>query len=129
MVGTHTIWLSKEPVGSITVEEKGLYYWFHCTCQLHSEVICRVMISCGGKSSSLGILVPVGKEYQLSKKVPIKDFEAGEPEFWITPRNLSKSKAITVDIYPEEPFRYITKLETAYLSTKQGRTVIAICDI
>ena len=87
------------------------------------------MISCGGKSSSLGILVPVGTEYYLSKKMPVKGFEVGEPEFWITPRNLSKLETLTVDIYPEEPFRYIMKLETAYLSTKQGKPAIVIRDI
>lgn len=128
MEGMHTIWLSKEPVGHVTVERIGLYYGFHCKCQLHSKVICRVMISCGGKSISLGILVPVGKEYQLSRKFPVKEFAVGEPEFWITPKHPTKPEALTVDIYPEEPFQYITKLETAYLSTRQGKTMIAIHD-
>ena len=128
MEGTYRIWLSKDPVGSVTVERQGLYYWFRCKCQLHSKVICRVMVSCGGESSSLGILVPVGEEYLLTKKLPVKEFEAGEPEFWITPRQLAKPQILSVDIYPEEPFRYITKLEKAYLSTKQGKMVIMIPD-
>lgn len=125
MEGTHTIWLSQEPVGTVTIERHGLYYWFYCQCQLSTEVICRVMVGCGGKVENLGILIPVGKQFCLTKKLPIKEFVTGVPEFWITPRHFSH-KEIAVDIYPEEPFHYITKLENAYLQTKQGKAVIVI---
>lgn len=125
MEGTYTIWLSQTAAGTVTIERHGLYYWFYCQCQLTSEVICRVMVSCGGKVENLGILVPAGNQYSLTKKLPIKEFATGIPEFWITPRHLAQQE-IVVDIYPEEPFRYITKLENAYLQNKQGKSVIVI---
>ena len=125
MEGTYTIWLSQTAVGTVTVERHGLYYWFYCQCQLSSEVICRVMVTCGGKVENLGILVPVGKQYSLCKKIPIKEFATGTPEFWIAPRHLAQ-REIAVDIYPEEPFRYIAKLENAYLQSKREKPVIVI---
>lgn len=125
MEGTYMIWLSKEAVGHVSVERLGLYYLFRCQCQLHSQVICRVMVSCGGRTESLGILVPGEKTFHLTKKLPTKEFASGTPEFWITPRHLAK-REVSVDIYPEEPFHYISKLENAYLSRKQGKPVLVI---
>lgn len=125
MEGTYQIWLGKEPVGQASVERQGLYYCFWCRCQLHSEVMYRVNISCGGSTESLGILVPIGRDYGLIKKIPIKNFGPGIPEFWITPKH-AQMQEIWVDIYPEEPFRYIAKLETAYLEKRRGRLGIRV---
>lgn len=127
MEGTYTIWLGQDPVGKVEVQRQGLYYYFYCKCQLYSKVICRVTITCGGKHETLGVLVPVGTEYRLTKKLPIKLFSEAMPEFWITPR-LPRNRDICVDIYPEEPFRHIAKLENAYLCKKQDKLMIAIRD-
>lgn len=124
MEGNYTVWLGREAVGQAIVERQGLYYWFRCRCQLNSEVICRVTVSCGGSHESLGILIPAGKEYVLTKRLPVKLF-SGIPEFWITPKQPQKS-GFYVDIYPEEPFRYIAKLESAYLDKRQGGMGIRI---
>ena len=125
MEGTYTVWLGKEPVGQAAVERDGLYYCFHCRCRLESEVMYRVTVSCGGINESLGILIPVGREYGLTKKIPMKNLPSGIPEFWITPK-LPRRKEIFVDIYPEEPFRYIAKLERAYLEKRRGSLGIRI---
>ena len=125
MEGTYTVWMGKEPVGQATVERQGLYYCFRCRCQLLSEVMCRVTVSCGGINESLGILVPAGKDYCLTKRIPIKSLPLETPEFWIAPK-LPQRKEIFVDIYPEEPFRYIRKLENAYLDRQRGSNVIRI---
>lgn len=127
MVGTYTVWLGKEPVGQAVVERQGLYYHFRCQCQLHSEVMCKVTVSCGGTNENLGILVPIGKNYGLMKKLPVKNFGSGIPEFWITPRQIHR-QGIRVDIYPEEPFRYIAKLEKAYLDNHRDVPQIFIND-
>lgn len=125
MLGTYAVWLGKEKVGQATVERQGLYYCFYCQCQLHSEVMCRVTVSCGGKHESLGILAPAGKQYILTKKLPVKQFGIGIPEFWITPKQ-PQMEGFCVDIYPEEPFQYIAKLEKAYLEQRNGKSVICI---
>ena len=125
MEGTYTICLGKEEVGQVSVERQGLYYYFRCRCRLHSEIMCRVTVSCGGCHENLGILVPAGKEYVLSKKLPVKQFRPGNPEFWITAKQ-PQMREIYIDIYTEEPFRYITKLEKAYLDRRREKTGIRI---
>ena len=125
MEGNYPVSLGKETVGQATVERQGLYYCFHCRCQIRSEVMCRVTVSCGGVHESLGILVPMEKDYYLTKKLPIKLFPGGIPEFWITPRH-TQMHGIRVDVYPEEPLRYIAKLEKAYLDHHSGKPGIRI---
>lgn len=128
MEGTYSVLLGNEPVGQVLVERHGLYYHFRCQCQLHSEVICRITVSCGGKHENLGILVPSGKDYHLTKSLPIKLFSKAVPEFWITPRQAMQQN-LHIDIYPEEPFRYIAKLERAYLDNSNGKPVIVINNV
>lgn len=125
MEGTYSIWLGREEVGQASVERRGLYYYFYCRCRLHSEVMCRVTVSCGGVHENLGILLPVGTEYVLSKKLSVKQFRPGIPEFWITAKQ-PQMREIYIDVYPEEPFRYIAKLEKAYLDKRRGKSCIRL---
>ena len=125
MEGIYTVWLGNEGVGQAVVERCGLYYRFQCRCKLRSNVMCRVSVSCSGVYENLGILVPDGEEYKLSKSLPVKNFPGGQPEFRLQPKPPQRSE-IEIDIYPEEPFRYIAKLEKAYLDRRKGSLVIHI---
>lgn len=125
MDGTYAVFLGREKVGQAVVEKRGLYYQFQCHCKLHSAVMCRVVVSCAGGDENLGILVPDGDDYILSKKLPAKKFSSGRPEFRLEPKQ-SCVHEISVDIYPEEPFRYIAKLEKAYLDKRRGKHAIVI---
>ena len=125
MVGTYSVCLGRETVGQVIVERKGLYYRFCCRCKLHSNVMCRVSVICGSVRENLGILSPLGSDYVLTKEVPVKRFREGIPEFLITPKQ-PQSHELCIDIYPEEPFQYIAKLEKAYLDRREGRMVIRL---
>ena len=125
MDGIYSVWLGNESVGQAVVERCGLYYRFRCRCKLRSNVICRVVVSCAGTNENLGILVPSGKEYILSKSLPVKSFPVGKPEFRLQPKSPQTHK-LEIDIYPEEPFRYIAKLEKAYLDSRRNKLVINI---
>ena len=125
MVGIYPIWFGKEQVGQVDVEQQGLYYHFYCRCRLSSDVMCRVNMSCNAIHASLGILVPVGDDHVLTKRIPIKQFSQGIPEFWITAK-APKMEGIRIDVYPEEPFRYIAKLEKAYLEQHRNKHRICI---
>jgi hypothetical protein len=125
MDGIYTVWLGNENVGQAVVERFGLYYRFQCRCKLQSNVISRVTVSCAGTNESLGILVPSGREYILTKSLPAKKFPGGQPEFRLQPKS-PQIHELEIDIYPEEPFRYIAKLENAYLERRRDKSVIHI---
>ena len=125
MEGTYPICLGNEEVGQAYVERQGLYYHFRCRCQVQSGIICKVTVSCSGEHMNLGTLMPSGKGYVLTKNIPVSQFRSGIPAFWILPKR-PQTQEVYVDIYPEEPFRYISKLENAYLDRRRGRTGIRI---
>ena len=125
MKGTYPVLLGNEVTGEATVERKGLYYEIDCRCRLHSGVVCRVTVEVQGHHENLGILVPDGAYFTLIKKLPVKLFGEGIPEFRIRPKpNLPEG--VFIDVYPEEPFAYIAKLENAYLEVRRGRPGILL---
>lgn len=125
MDGTYGIYIGNDQIGTAHVERQGLYYCFTCRCQLHSSVIYKVTVSCDGHQENLGVLIPQGEGYGLTKKVPVKALGQGRPEFWVSP-TYTAPEGIHVDIYPEEPFRYIARLEQAYLERRRERLTIVI---
>lgn len=129
MEGTYPIMIGKTKVGQAFVERQGLYYCFSCRCELHSEVICRVTLQIGEQEESLGILMPLeGNVFGLCKRLPAKSLKSGMPEFRITPKQ-SLPAGSFIDVYPEEPFGFISRLENAYLEVRRGKTGLVIPEV
>ncbi len=125
MEGTYPILMGREKVGQVQVQRCGLYYSFFCRCHLHSETICKIHVTCGGHHESLGIPAPSGDCFELHRKLPIKKFNRGKPEFWLTPKH-SIEPGMFVEVYPEEPFHYISKLYDAYLEVRRSKPGVVI---
>ena len=73
MEGVFDITLGGRPVGQAVMFRQGLYWHFDCRCRLSGQVICRIAVSCGGKTENLGIPVPQGKEFVLRTRLPLRD--------------------------------------------------------
>ena len=125
MDGTYEIMLGGESVGQAVVRRQGLYYRFSCRCDLSGEVIYRITVTCGGKSESLGIPVPKNGEFYLDTRLAASRFGEGEPKFAAVPRRPDLG-GMFVPISPEEPFRYLHRLENAFLARKDGQVGIVI---
>ena len=125
MDGTYEIMLGGESVGQAVVRRQGLYYRFSCRCDLSGEVIYRITITCGGKSESLGIPVPKNGEFYLDTRLAASRLGEGEPKFAAVPRRPDLG-GMFVPISPEEPFRYLHRLENAFLARKDGQLGIVI---
>ena len=125
MDGTYEIMLGGESVGQAVVRRQGLYYRFSCRCDLSGEVIYRITVTCGGKSESLGIPVPKDGQFQLDTNLAASRLGEGEPKFAAVPRRPDLG-GMFVPISPEEPFRYLHRLENAFLARKDGQVGIVI---
>lgn len=125
MDGTYEIMLGGESVGQAVVRRQGLYYRFSCRCDLSGEVIYRITVTCGGKSESLGIPVPKDGQFHLDTKLAASRLGEGEPKFAAVPRRPDLG-GMFVPISPEEPFRYLHRLENAFLARKDGQLGIVI---
>ena len=125
MEGSYELVFGSKEVGKVEVWKEGLYYRFFCRCRMSGDVVSRVMVSCGGKQESLGVLVPVGDGFGLETRLPAKRLGEGEPVFAVVPNRVANSGKF-VPIKPEEPFSYIERLKDAYLARVEGQVGIVL---
>lgn len=124
MVGTYEVKLEERTVGTVTVAKEGLYYRFSCRCRLSGEVMYRLWLLCGGKELDLGLCVPMGDGFGAEKKLPVKQCP-GTPRFLLRPKQ-TEIRGNFIPLSPEEPFRYIHRLQDAYLERRGERLGIVI---
>lgn len=111
----------EETVGRAQVIRQGLYYKVICRCRLSGGVICRLEVSCNGRTVNLGILVPVENGFGLETRVPVSRLGEGEMTFRVLPRHDALQGRKFVPIKPEEPFAYLSRLKEAFLEEHEGR--------
>lgn len=125
MDGEYDIFMGKEVVGTATVEQQGLYYCFRCRCRISGSVMCRIMVSCNGHHENLGILIPVGDGFGLHTRVAVRKLGKGPFQFRVMPKH-TKREGSFIPVYPEEPFAYLTRLQNAFLETRNGQVGVVI---
>ena len=125
MEGTYDILLGGEKAGQAQVQIQGLYCRFSCRCHLSGEVMYRISVTCGDRTEDLGILVPRDGSFVLDTRIPLKKLGKGTPVFRAVPRHAPLAGRF-IPLSPEEPFSYLSKLENARLTHKNGQTGILI---
>ena len=113
------------PCGKVSVRQQGLYYHVHCRCKVVREDIYRLILTSGDHQENLGILIPEGDSFVLSRKIPAKQFPEGEWLFRIVSKEISASGCF-VPISPDEPFAYISRLKDSFLVYHNGQPGIEI---
>ena len=121
MVGTYEVRLGERAVGSVLVEREGLYYRFSCRCSLSGAVMHRLLLRRGGQETDLGLCVPMAGGFGTEKRISVKQCGTGTPEFILRPKG-ADTRGKFIPLRPEEPFRYIHRLQNAYLE-RRGDTV------
>jgi len=85
----------------------------------------RLSVSCNGHHENLGVLVPVGDMFGLDTKLAVKRLGEGAFQFLVLPKH-PQSQRQFVPIHPEEPFRYITRLQNAFLEVRDGQIGVVV---
>ena len=124
MVGSYGVRLGDSQVGTVTVERQGLYYRFFCRCSLSGQVMYRLWLLCEGGERDLGLCVPVDGGFGTERRLPVKQC-AGTPEFVLRPNRAAPGTKF-IPLSPEEPFRYLHRLENAYLARRGTELGIVI---
>lgn len=125
MEGNYPVAFGQTTVGKVQVQRQGLYWRFTCRCQLSGDVVCRLVVRCGGKQESLGIVVPLDDGFGLDTKVPVKRIGEGKMEFALVPRH-EIAMGTFVPISPEEPFAYIQRLKNAFFERRYGQAGVVL---
>ena len=119
MEGTYEVNKNGQVVGRATVTREGMYYQIRCRCDLNEEGMFRLVIDFEDDRIDLGILVPDGKGFGLQTRINTKTLGQGSPAFSILPRRESIQHTV-IKLCPEEPFRYLSRLEDAFLAKRNG---------
>ena len=125
LTGVYEIWDNGRTVGKATVEKHGLYYRISCRCTLTGAVMHRIVASCGEKRVDLGVCIPMAGQFGLNIQIPCKRIGEGELCFHLLPKHDSLSGQF-VEVYPEEPFAYLSRLKGAFLTQQMGKLGIVI---
>lgn len=121
----YDILLGGQAVGRAWAEKEGLYYRFECRCDLSGETVYRVTVRCGEVTENLGILVPEGGSFVARSRVPVKKLGQGPLEFKAVPRH-TQLEGKFIPLSPEEPFKYLKRLQNAVLRVKNGQVGIVV---
>lgn len=122
----YPVLFGSQEAGKVQILKEGLYCRVICRCQLTGKTVCRLMVQSGDHRENLGVVVPEGDGFGLSRRIPARRLQLENPEFLLVPSHPSKGEDPFYPICPEEPFAYIEKLKDAYLVRKNGQTGICI---
>ena len=120
------IFSEEKEVGEVYVQTRGLYYQFSCVCTPPNSSIHRIILACDETENNLGICVPNGECFTLTKQVPIKNIKEGEWTFYL--RAKDKENNLKVPVTENNPFHMLDKLEMSNLLIENGETFITFKD-
>ena len=122
----YEVFQGEKAVGTVEIQKEGLYIRFSCRCRpVHRDMI-RLWMICGEKETDLGLCVPMDGAFGTEKRIPAKLCGPREPTFCLRHKD-DTLRGKFIPISPEEPFRYLHKLETAFLEKRGPRLGIVIC--
>lgn len=124
----HEILLGGQTVGKAAVSRQGLYYDFNCRCDFTGEVMYRLQVRCGDSCHTLGIPVPENGKFVLKTRIPAKKLGDGELEFTAVPKHTDLTGKF-IPLSPEEPFRYLRRLQEAVLQVRDGKVGVVIKEL
>lgn len=119
------ILLGGQAIGRAQVQREGLYYRFTCQCSLSGEILYRLTARCAEQTVHLGIPVPEGGRFVLRTRVPVKRLGEGPMEIRAVPKHADLAGKF-VPLSPEEPFRYLRRLENVFLQVRDGQVGVML---
>ena len=125
MDGTYEVYFRDRAVGGAEITREGLYYRIACRCHLPGREMLRLWMDCGERPVDLGLCVPLEEGFGTEKRIPVSRCGPGKPRFSLRHKD-DLLRGNFIPLSPEEPFRYLHRLEKAYLEKRNGKVGIVI---
>lgn len=116
---TYDVFCGSTRVGKVRLQRQGLYEHLECRCRLEQPGMYRLVMHCSGGSVKIGLLRPEGDFWTLQRKIPVKQLEAGEMEFFLEGDN-EKLSARFIPVNDSKSFEYLTFLQNAKMAKRDG---------
>ena len=112
-------------VGSAQLTAEGLYYCIHGKVRLPDGDIYRLFASNRNRCICLGICVPDGDLFVITKRIPIKQFANYSAfSFYIDTREEIRERRL-YSVSPDKPFEKLKDLQAAHFEMQDGAGHIA----
>ena len=124
----YDILLGGRAIGRATAQRQGLYYLLDCRCSLSGESMFCIAVTGSANTENLGILVPEDGAFVLRTRLPVKRLGEGPLRFEAVPKQTRRRENF-IPLSPEEPFRYLQRLENAYLQIRNGQAGVVLREV
>lgn len=120
--GSYEVYLADKPAGKLLISREGLYYRLLCHCQVPEDAVYRLFAVTDYGRLNLGVVLPQENGCKLDRRIPVKELRTSSC-FILSARSGGETGRF-VPVYPEEPFSYISQLETAFLEVRGSQVGI-----
>lgn len=125
MMNQYPITVAGKNWGTVQVEQRGLYLYIFCRCELPGDVMYQLMLRQQDRVEDLGVLAPQGGSYGLQKRIPAKFWEQGSLSFFLKPRH-ERMREQFIPIRADVPVACLSQLTRAVMVRRQGQVGLAL---
>lgn len=118
-MNSYDVKFENRTVGSVSVVREGLYYRFSCQCNLTNAAVYRLVVSCNGRTTDIGICVPQVGGFGLQKRIPVKRVGEDRMQFHILPHDQVVPDTRVI-VNPNTAFAFISELHRGSLRIEGG---------
>ena len=118
MYREYSVFWKGNTVGTVRLEQQGLYWQLRCRCCLPEAEPYRLVAETQNRTESMGILVPEGGQFCLDTRVSTKRLGTEPLHFRVTDAQAKQGQFVPV--IPEEPVSCIDRLGQARLVHRDG---------
>lgn len=113
----YDVYMGDAIIGSAEIVRVGLYYNIKIFCKPPASGIYRSFVVSAGKKVYLGICIPIGDGYEISKRLPVKHLNDSDMIFIITSAN---ERSTFLPIESNQPFVHPRMLKKAHFVKIEG---------
>lgn len=114
-----------QPVGTVTLTPKGLYYQIYCNCTLPQDSMVRLYAAADHGTQMLGLLFPEGDRFALRTQVPIQKLGQGSIRFYVGGQD-EQERRIFLDSC--QPFMELQALEHCRFAVIDDKPCLVMCE-
>lgn len=103
----------KHNIGSVIVEQQGLYYRVICHIQPREKKMYRIFVQTQGNVIDLGICVPEKNGFSIRTNIRVKDLDVNSAVFSVV-----ENRMVSCRIADNGEFRYLHRLRSARLEER-----------
>lgn len=120
MKRTYPIYFEDKEIGTVNLQQSGLYYMVVCQCKLTGNKIFKLYAQCGDRVIKVGTPAPDGDGFSLHANLYLGNISIEQVRFFVLPADkIASRQCLTVTEYA--PFPYIDSLECAVFSQDNGK--------